>query len=104
MKKALRKFLHNRNLLIGSVMVLFVVLVALLASFIAPYPYNQPHLKDKLQPPSPDWCLALSSSFSYITTAPWLAIFPGLALVFTVFGFNLLGEGLRDLLDPRMKV
>lgn len=276
MKKVLRKFLHNRNLLIGSVMVLFVVLVALLASFIAPYPYNQPHLKDKLQPPSatywfgtdefghdmfsrviygaqpalrvavlamliemgigitlgliagyyggsidrvisffgdltwcmppivlsmavitmigkgldnvilaiamvswaqytrvvraktqslrtmafvetavafnesdaaimfryilpnivpsiivlaslsipqtimsttslsflglgaqppsPDWGLALSSSFSYITTAPWLAIFPGLALVFTVFGFNLLGEGLRDLLDPRMKV
>ena len=56
------------------------------------------------QPPSPDWGLALSASFSYITTAPWLAIFPGLALVFTVFGFNLLGEGLRDLLDPRMKV
>lgn len=56
------------------------------------------------QPPSPDWGLALSSSFSYITTAPWLAICPGFALVFTVFGFNLLGEGLRDLLDPRVKV
>ncbi len=56
------------------------------------------------QPPSPDWGLALSSSFSYITTAPWLAIFPGLALVYTVFAFNLLGEGLRDWLDPRLKV
>ena len=52
MKKALRKFLRNRNLVIGSVMVLFVVLVAILAPFIAPYPYNQPHLQDKLQPPS----------------------------------------------------
>ncbi len=56
------------------------------------------------QPPSPDWGLALSTSFTYITTAPWLAIYPGLALVYTVFAFNLLGEGLRDWLDPRLKV
>jgi peptide/nickel transport system permease protein len=40
---------------------------------------------------------------SHIATAPWLAIFPGIALVLTVFGFNLFGEGLRDLLDPRLK-
>ena len=56
------------------------------------------------QPPSPDWGLALSASFRFITTAPWLAVFPGCALVFTVFAFNLFGEGLRDLLDPRLKV
>ncbi len=56
------------------------------------------------QPPSPDWGLALSASFRFITTAPWLAVFPGLALVFTVFAFNLFGEGLRDMLDPRLKV
>lgn len=55
------------------------------------------------QPPSPDWGLALSSSMLTIGTAPWLVIPPGLALVYTVFGFNLLGEGLRDLLDPRIK-
>lgn len=55
------------------------------------------------QPPSPDWGLSLSSSMLTIGTAPWLVIPPGLALVYTVFGFNLLGEGLRDLLDPRMK-
>ncbi|MBR4393352.1 MAG: ABC transporter permease [Oscillospiraceae bacterium] len=55
------------------------------------------------QPPSPDWGLALSNGFTYITTAPWLAVFPGLALVYTVFAFNLLGEGMRDWLDPRMK-
>lgn len=54
-------------------------------------------------PPSPDWGLALSNSMTYMARAPWLAVFPGLALIFTVFGFNLLGEGLRDLLDPRMK-
>ena len=55
------------------------------------------------QPPSPDWGLALSNGMRYINRAPWLSIFPGLALVYTVYGFNMLGEGLRDLLDPRMK-
>ncbi len=55
------------------------------------------------QPPSPDWGLAISHGMSYIRNGQWLSIFPGLALVYTVFGFNLLGEGLRDLLDPRLK-
>lgn len=55
------------------------------------------------QPPSPDWGLAISDGIKYITTAPWLSLYPGLALVYTTFGFNLLGEGLRDLLDPHMK-
>ena len=54
-------------------------------------------------PPSPDWGLLLSNSMNYISIAPWLAIFPGIALVFTVFAFNLFGEGLRDLLDPRLQ-
>lgn len=55
------------------------------------------------QPPSPDWGLAISIGIDSIRRAPWLSIFPGLALVYTTFGFNLLGEGLRDLLDPHMK-
>lgn len=55
------------------------------------------------QPPSPDWGLALSDSMNNISTAPWLAVYHGFALVFTVFGFNLFGEGLRDILDPRLK-
>ncbi len=55
------------------------------------------------QPPSPDWGLAISSGIGYISRAWWLSLFPGLALVYTTFGFNLLGEGLRDLLDPHMK-
>lgn len=56
------------------------------------------------QPPSPDWGLAISRSASQIYLAPWLAIFPGIALVYTVFGFSLLGEGLRDLVDPRLRM
>jgi len=55
------------------------------------------------QPPSPDWGLAISQGMKYISRAQWMSIFPGLALIYTVFGFNLLGEGLRDLLDPRLK-
>ena len=55
------------------------------------------------QPPSPDWGLAISLGLSYIQRAPWLTIWPGLALVYVTFGFNLLGEGLRDLIDPHMK-
>ena len=54
------------------------------------------------QPPSPDWGLAISTGINSITRAPWLSIFPGLALVYTTFGFNLLGEGLRDLLERRI--
>ena len=55
------------------------------------------------QPPSPDWGLAISEGIKSITRAPWLSLYPGIALVYTTFGFNLLGEGLRDLLDPHMK-
>ena len=55
------------------------------------------------QPPSPDWGLMVSDGIQYITKAPGLAIYPGLALVYAVLSFTILGEGLRDLLDPRMK-
>ena len=56
------------------------------------------------QPPAPDWGVILNEGISLIYNAPWISIFPGLAIVFTALGFNLLGEGLRDILDPRMKV
>lgn len=55
------------------------------------------------QPPDPEWGKMLADSRGYIQTAPWTMIFPGLAIMFTVLGFNLLGDGLRDVLDPRMK-
>lgn len=55
------------------------------------------------QPPSPDWGVILSEGMNYIDRGPWISIFPGLALIWTTLGFNVLGEGLRDVLDPRMK-
>ena len=54
--------------------------------------------------PHPSWGRMLSESASeYVRTAPWLVIFPGLAITFAVFGTNLLGDALRDLLDPRQR-
>jgi len=55
------------------------------------------------QPPDPDWGVILSEGMTYISLAPWISIFPGLALIWTAMGFNLMGEGLRDILDPRLR-
>ncbi|PTX59065.1 peptide/nickel transport system permease protein [Melghirimyces profundicolus] len=55
------------------------------------------------QPPEPEWGKMLSDSRAFIQSAPWTMVFPGLAIMLTVLGFNLLGDGLRDVLDPRMK-
>lgn len=55
------------------------------------------------QAPEPEWGRMLSDARSYIQQAPWTLIFPGLAIMLTVLGFNLMGDGLRDALDPKMK-
>ncbi len=56
------------------------------------------------QPPTPEWGAMLSGGRELILKAPWVLTFPGLAILLCVMGFNLLGDGLRDALDPRMKV
>ncbi len=55
------------------------------------------------QPPTPEWGAMLSAARSYLPQRWWYPIFPGIALFLTVFGFNLLGDGLRDVLDPRAR-
>lgn len=56
-------------------------------------------------PPEPSWGAMLSGNTQrYMVTAPWLAIYPGLAITLVVFGFNFLGDALRDILDPRMRM
>ena len=56
------------------------------------------------QPPIPEWGAMLSNSYSYIVSgAWWAATFPGIAILLSVLGLNLLGDGLRDILDPRLK-
>jgi len=54
------------------------------------------------QPPNPSWGLMLKESQAFMGTNPWYAVFPGSAIALTVLGLNLLGDGLRDLLDPKL--
>lgn len=56
-----------------------------------------------VKPPTPSWGAMLQQAFEYMRVAWWMAVFPGLAIVLTVFGFNILGDSLRDVLDPRLK-
>lgn len=54
-------------------------------------------------PPDPDWGLAIAESRQYLPESWWFATFPGLAILVTVLGFNLFGDGLRDLVDPKLR-
>lgn len=56
------------------------------------------------QPPTPDWGAMVSDGRNYLRTAWWVTAFPGLAILLAVLGFNLLGDGLRDALDPRTRL
>ena len=56
-----------------------------------------------VQPPQPSWGRMLSQGRNYLNQSVWMGIFPGFAIMFTVMGFNFLGDGLRDVLDPKLK-
>lgn len=55
------------------------------------------------QPPTPEWGLMIASSKEFVTSAWWIVTLPGIATLLAVLGFNLLGDGLRDILDPRLR-
>jgi peptide/nickel transport system permease protein len=55
------------------------------------------------QPPTPEWGVMISEGRKFISTQLWLSLFPGLAILLTVAAFNLIGDGLRDALDPRLR-
>ncbi len=55
------------------------------------------------QPPAPEWGLMIASSREFITSAWWIVTFPGIATLLAVLGFNLFGDGLRDMLDPKLR-
>ncbi|MBI4714651.1 MAG: ABC transporter permease, partial [Nitrospirae bacterium] len=56
-----------------------------------------------VQPPTPSWGAILTAGKDNLEIAWWLSLFPGLAILITVLGYNLLGEGLQDALNPRLK-
>jgi len=55
------------------------------------------------QPPTPEWGVMVTDGRRYLPGQWWVSTFPGLAIFFTVLGFNLLGDGIRDVLDPRLR-
>ena len=55
------------------------------------------------QPPHPSWGRMLNEAQTFMELAPWMAVFPGMAIAWAVLGFNLLGDGLRDVLDPKLR-
>jgi peptide/nickel transport system permease protein len=76
----------------------YVFAIAILAEAVLSYIGVGP------PPPTPTFGNIIASERDFLETAPWVMIFPGLAIVISVLGLNLLGDGLRDVLDPRMKV
>ncbi|MBV8086193.1 MAG: ABC transporter permease [Chloroflexi bacterium] len=56
-----------------------------------------------IQPPTPSWGMMLNTGRTYLTASPWLMVWPGLAIFMAVIGFNLLGDGIRDAMDPRLR-
>ena len=57
-----------------------------------------------IQPPAASWGSMLKAGYPYLEMAPWLSIFPGLAILVTVLGLNFLGDGLRDAMDIKMRI
>ncbi len=56
-----------------------------------------------VRPPTPSWGSSLQGGYQYLSTAPWLSIYPGMAIFIAVLAFNLFGDGLRQILDPRLR-
>jgi peptide/nickel transport system permease protein len=81
-------------LVLGTLRVATAILVGAGLSFLGLGP----------QPPTPEWGAMLSSGRVYLRSAWWVATYPGFAIMFVVLGFNLLGDGVRDALDPRLRI
>jgi len=56
------------------------------------------------QPPTPEWGVMLSEGRAFLRDAPWMTVFPGLVIMISVLSANLMGDGLRDALDPHMRL
>ena len=91
------------NYVFPSVISKIVILISLDIGTIILYCASLSFLGLGAQPPSPDWGVMISEGKEYMQYAPWVAIAPGIAIAFSALAFNMLGDGLRDLLDPRMK-
>ena len=90
--------------LLPNVLNTLVVLLSLQVGWVIIVEASLSFLGAGVPPPTPTWGWMLSDGRNYVATAWWLATFPGLAIMLTVLAVNLLGDWLRDTLDPRLKV
>ncbi len=89
--------------LLPNVLPLIIVQVSLDVGYVILATSSLSFLGLGAQPPTPEWGAMLTDARAYVRDSWWFATFPGLALAITVFAFNLLGDGLRDWLDPRLR-
>ena len=89
--------------ILPNVMAPLIIQASISVAFAILYEASLSFLGLGAQPPAPSWGTMLNVGKSYMEIAPWLAIFPGLAIFVTVIGFNLLGDGIHDAIDPRSR-
>jgi peptide/nickel transport system permease protein len=99
--RALRLLLRH---VLPNALTPIIVVATLELAFMIIYESALSFLGLGVQPPTPTWGWMLSDGRNYVATAWWLATFPGLAIMLTVLAVNLLGDWLRDTLDPRLRV
>ena len=87
-----------------NVMAPFTVLATLALSGAILTEASMSFLGLGIQPPDPSWGSMLSDARKYMEQAPWLVIFPALFIIITILSFNVLGDALRDVLDPKLKL
>lgn len=92
-------FLH----ILPNVLPPVIVLISLTMGYAIIVEASLSFLGLGIQPPMSSWGTLLADARDFLSRAPWLSIFPGLAIALAVLGLNLLGDGLRDLLDPYLK-
>ncbi|PJF48742.1 MAG: ABC transporter permease [Chloroflexi bacterium] len=94
--------LLSRHML-RNILPILLVQISLDVGYVILYTSALSFLGLGAQRPEPEWGLMLNDSRKFVQTAPWTMFYPGLALTVTVLAFNLLGDGLRDYLDPRLR-
>jgi ABC-type dipeptide/oligopeptide/nickel transport system permease subunit len=80
-----------------------LVLATLDLAFVIIFEASLTFLGLGIQPPTPTWGYMLSEGRNYLAESPWMSVFPGMALILTVVGINLLGDWLRDAFDPSLR-
>jgi len=91
-------FVHCLPNIIGDITVMVTLWVAVAIRIEASLSF----LGIGVQPPKASWGAMVGSGVDYLFTAPWVSLFPGLAILLTIFSFNLLGDGIRDVVDPKL--